>query len=1001
MFRFVFLLFCCFFLSGSLAKAQKYNFRNFSVNEGLSQSEIYSICEDRRGDLWLGSSGGGIIRFDGYSFKSFREEDGLVNNFVRGIIEDSKGILWIGTDKGVCSYEGRKFTFLDNPAGPGRRAIKSLLEDKDGNLWIGTATAGLYKVRNGRIENFSKSSGLPDNSINCLYLDKHKALWIGTNSGVTRYKNHQMMRFSGDDGLVPGNIRDITSDTKGNIWMVSNSTGVSCYNGSSFLNYTELSGLASDKVFSVFCDRKGRLWFGTAGGLSCYSNGSFTSYTENNGLGSNVVLCIREDTAHDLWFGTSGGGVSRLDNARFTHFMENERMGKQVFSLIQTLNGKMLFGTSGGGLTFFDGKNYFLLKGTEDFVSARVKALYYDRDSNLWIGTSSDGVYKFNNQGFSRDNRIDSLIGTSIHGFAMDTVGNMWFASPDSGICVIAKNGLLRVFNRIHGLLSDNVYTIVPDKKGNVWVGTDKGLNKISVYGSDSLMVGLSAYTQRDGLTNTSIGSIAIDPSGTVYLGTGGGGIFILKGKSFANISKRDGISSNNIYALVFDRRNHLWVGTESGVDRINLNENFEVKECRHFGKAEGFTGMEVYRNSCFLDRQGRVWFGTVNGASVYNPAEDIPFNEPPSLHLTGLKLFFDNIEKTQYADSVSNWYPVPESLVLPHNQNSLTFNFTGVYLRNPESVRYRWKLEGLDNDWSPALTQHEVTYSSLPPGEYTFMVISGNEYNVWSKEPVKFSFYIRPPFWKRWWFLLLVILSVTGGIWYYFQSRLEKNRIERERLEMEKNLMELEQEASRLQMNPHFIFNALNSIQGFISTNEASQAKKYLHKFARLMRLILENAREKFIPLQNEVEILDNYLELERLCKNNKFDYKITLANDLDSSSIEIPPMMIQPFVENAIVHGIKNKEEQGLIEILFRIDHSTLICEVTDNGIGRKKAAEIKAKYNVGHKSTAMSVTQKRLEQLQSMSGEPAGFEIKDLTNGEGLVMGTKVIIKIPVEV
>jgi hypothetical protein len=472
----------------------------------------------------------------------------------------------------------------------------------------------------------------------------------------------------------------------------------------------------------------------------------------------------------------------------------------------------------------------------------------------------------------------------------------------------------------------------------------------------------------------------------------------------FVNVGTKSGIASNNIYSLIFDNKNQLWAGSELGVDRITFGRKNEVKECRHFGKTDGFQGVEVYRNACFKDREGKLWFGTVNGATVYNPSEDVTFSNPPRVHFTGVKLFFDDIENTRYGDSLQPWFPVPQKLVLPHHQNSLTFSFAGIYQRNPEAVRYRWKLKGLNSDWSPSLAQQEVTYSNLPPGSYTFMVLACNEYNIWNEEPATLSFRILSPFWKRWWFVLLVAVTIAAVIWYYFQSRLEKikekNRIERERLEMEKNLVELEQEASRLQMNPHFIFNALNSIQGFISTNDALQAKKYLSKFGRLMRLILENAREKYIPLQKEIEMLENYMDLEKLCKNDKFKYSISVEPEIDAASLEIPPMMIQPFVENAILHGIKNKEESGNIELSFRIKNATLICEVTDDGIGRKKAAEIRTKYNINHKSTAINVTQKRLEQLGIATGQPAGFEIFDLTDASTNALGTKVVISIPVE-
>jgi ligand-binding sensor domain-containing protein len=994
-----YLLLCLVLFFGSICSAQKYNFKNFSVNEGLTQSEIYSICEDRRGSLWFATAGGGIIRFDGYNFVSFRQEDGLVNDFVRVITEDRKGNLWIGTEKGVCIYDGRSFKVLDQPTGPGKRVIKTILEDRDQNIWIGTENGGLYKFRNNRFEKFSSSGGLPDNTINCVFLSEENELWIGTNKGASRYKNRRFENFNEADGLVPGNIRSISQDKRGNMWFASHTSGVSRFAGGVFTTFTETSGLASNRVFSVYSDKKGTIWFGTANGLSKWDGRSFRNFTENNGLGSSVILCIAEDATSDIWLGTSGGGVSRLDNARFMHLTENEKMGRQVFSLVQAANGKMLFATSAGGLTLFDGANYSLLKGTDDFTSSRVKSLYNDRYGNLWIGTLSDGTYKFNDDGFQRIHVIDSLIGKSINSFALDTAGNMWFGSPDSGICVITHKGTAKSFGQMNGLISNNIYALLADKLGNVWVGSDKGLNRISVYDPDSALVELSSFGIKNGLSNTAIRCIAADETGNIYVGSAGGGIFVLKDAHFINIERKSGLTSNNIYALVFDNRKRLWSGTEQGVDCITFDDKIHVTECRHFGKTDGFTGLEVFRNASYRDKEGKIWFGTVNGATVYDPSEDHPYKEPPVTHLTGIKLFYDNIEKTQYVDNVSAWYPIPQKLVLPYNQNSLTFSFAGIYQRNPEAVLYKWKLKGLSNDWSPVLRQHEVTYSNLSPGKYTFEVIACNEYNVWSKDAATFEFVILSPIWKRWWFVTIIALLVIAAIWYYFQSRLEKSRIEKEKVEMEKNLIELEQEASRLQMNPHFIFNALNSIQGFITTNDAVQAKKYLTKFSRLMRLILENAREKYIPLQNEIEMLDNYLEFERLCKNNKFEYRITADPGIDTENLEIPPMMIQPFVENAILHGIKNKEGHGLVSISFGLKSSTLICEVTDDGIGRQKAAEVNAKYNVNHKSTAIHVTQKRLEQLQMISGQQAGFLIFDL-NKDGSPAGTKVVISIPVE-
>jgi hypothetical protein len=480
-------------------------------------------------------------------------------------------------------------------------------------------------------------------------------------------------------------------------------------------------------------------------------------------------------------------------------------------------------------------------------------------------------------------------------------------------------------------------------------------------------------------------------------------GIRIYDGDKVYNLTRGQGLSSDIIYSLVVDRQHNLWAGTEHGVDMIPLVQNFSSLTVRHFGPDEGFKGVEVYRNSSYVDRKGNIWFGTINGLVKYTPGEDQQLTAPPKINITGIKLFFDKIEDTPYGDSLSAWFPIPVTLTLPYDQNNLTFSFTGVYNRNPMAVRYQWTLEGFSKGWSPALNDQQAIFSNLPPGDYTFKVTACSDNNIWNPQPASFSFSITPPLWQRWWFRTAGILAIVLVIWMIFYARLKriqsKNKVIQERLEMEKSILELEQEAARLQMNPHFIFNCLNSIQGFISTNDAFQAKKYLAKFAKLMRLILENAREEFIPLQNEINILENYLELEKLSTSLPFDFSITTDESIDAEHIQIPPMMIQPFVENAIVHGLKKKDGKGSISVHFKIVGDVLTCKIRDNGIGRKKAGDINGQVRSQHKSTAIPITQKRLEQYGLYRKVNAGVEIADLEEG-GNPSGTEVTVSTPYE-
>lgn len=981
--------------------SQRYNFKNFSVDNGLTQSEIYAICEDQRGNLWFGSLGGGLIKYDGYTFTSYREEDGLANNFVHAIYEDKTGKLWIGTETGVCTFDGIKFKLINQPGGPAKNTVKAIKQDISGNLWFGTESKGLFQW-NGT--SFKHYSNLPDQTIHCIFEDKSHNLWVGTNKGAYKLQDSEFLRYSQNEGLPSDIIRSICDDDRGNLWFATYGGGICCYNGTTFSNYNIEKGLCSNAAFSIIADKNGKIWVGTANGVSSYDGVSFKNYYDLNGLAGNTVVCIFEDSSEDIWFGTSGGGISRLDNERFTHFTENEKMGRQVYAVIQAHNGNMLFGTSNGGLTIFDGKYYSQVKGTSNFTSSKVRVLYYDADSTLWIGTSGDGAFKFNHQGFTHYSTSDGLQSNNISAFVMDNEKNVWIASIDSGISVLNKqSNKFKTFSEHNGLVNNNIYALAKDNQGNIWIGTDKGLNKISFNTNDTIPV-FSKYTNENGLSGNAIRSIIIDQSNNIYIGTAGSGITILNGSTFKILNKNNGLSSNNVYLQILDENNNLWAGSELGIDRITFAQDFAVEEIRHYGKNEGFTGVEVYRNACFKDKNNNLWFGTVNGATLYKPKEDLPYKTPPRIHITGIKLFFDNIEKTKYADTTATWYPIPTNLTLPYYKNNLTFEFAGIYHRNPEAVLYKYKLEGYKDEWSPAMTKHEVMFSNLPPGNYIFKVLSCNEYNVWNKDPLTFEFRILSPFWQRWWFISLSVLIIIAGIWLAFQYRIKqintKNRIEKEKLLMEKSIIELEQEAARLQMNPHFIFNSLNSIQGFISVNDAVQAKRYLAKFARLMRLILENAREEYIPLQNETDMLENYLELEKLCKNNTFDFSLNIQEAINCESIDIPPMLIQPFVENAIIHGIKNKDGKGLIELNFYIKDSLLVCEVVDNGIGRQKSAEIKEKTKSKHKSTGMMVTRKRLEQFKLQTGSEAGVKIVDLKDEQGNAMGTKVIVGIPYE-
>lgn len=993
-----------FLLSIWTSSAQRYNFVNYSVEDGLPQSQIYAIYQDNEGYLWLGTNGGGVCRFDGTTFNTFNDENGLHCGFVRCLGQTVGGTLLAGTEDGLYYMSSGKLIQYTNPNFSCNVAIRGI-ECDDRNVWVATYDQGIYLYKDGIIKHITSTDGLPEDNINTIFLDSQNRLWIGTEKGFCVLKDDSIYSINDPSLSSFLSIRSFSEDKNGNIWIASYINGIACYNGKDFKRYNASQGLCSNTVFSVFCDTKGNLWVGTALGVSKFSNHEFHNITTTEGLCSNVIVAIMEDSENNIWFGSSGGGISRFDNERFIHFPEDDNIGKLIYAIDQDAAFNMWFATSLGGVTKYDGKVYKIFDGKSGFTSEKIKTIYCDKDSTIWFGSSGKGAYLFDGISFKRFSYKDGLCGNFISAIDKDNKGNIWFSSLDNGIGYYhPETGTFLRYRKKNGLKADRVNTIRCTHNGNVWVGlANAGIAGVNLSGKDSSIITVVNYDMSNGLSSNNINALLVKGE-KLYVGTSGGGLDLIDASGKIHIyGKKNGLSSNMIYSLVMDPFGNLWAGSEKGVDKIVFRGD-SILHVSHYGKAEGFIGVENTLNSAFLAADSNLWFGTINGINRYNPAYDNKNNTAPKIYLTSANLFFDDILETDYGKDYPTLKSLSGKLILPSDKNNLSFSFNGINFRNPVAVRYKWKLEGFDKEWTPALENKDATYSNIPPGDYTFMVNACDENGNWSKTPATFSFTITSPYWAKTWFIISSILFVLFLSWLGIQLRFRviksRNRDEQQKLKLSKSILELQQATSRLQMNPHFIFNSLNSIQGYIADNNTTQAKWYLSKFAKLMRLILENATEEFILLKDEVSILENYLVLEKMRMNDKFDFTIEANENCDPESIEIPPMIIQPFVENAILHGLKHKEGKGELNINFSLIENVLVCTVRDNGIGRKTALELKNKSSAEHKSSAIQITNERLKRLSEEFKADAGVEITDIFDETGKAAGTKIEIRIPVE-
>lgn len=960
----------------------------------------------------MGTQGGGMTSFDGVNFKTYTVKDGLSNNYIACIKEDAKHNLWIGTMNGICQYNGVAFKKYKLVGDSAQVSVKSIDFDSKGRKWIAT-NVGVLLLDDNNVTNISELLKDKKTVITSILVDKQDNVWYGNADGlykITQNNNSfQKIKYDKSNGFTNNSIPCIKQDVKGNLWIGTYGDGVYVYNGSRFYRIDLNLELYKQTILDCYFDKRDNVWLATLNhGVAQYNTVSktFAWITENEGLSNNHVRSIIQDKSGNYWFGTSGGGVCNYFGKQFTVYDKSSGLGGNfIYSIFRDSRQRLWVGTSDKGVTLFDSSRFVNYNALNGFADVKIKAINEDNAGNIYFGTDGQGVFVYNNEQGLVFNAITELNKKYIRAIVKDKDGDLWIATAGAGLykLVLKASPLLINFNVKEGLLHPRLTALHYDKQGRLWYATENNL--IGFIENNKFKK--PVFSGKEILPSSSIRCFAEDENGYLWAGTGGDGLLsfpLYQGDlKLKRYDHTNGLTSSNIYLLKFDNANNLFVGSETGLDHIYFDAERKPKDIRHYSKGEGFTGIETCQNSVFKDEDGSIWFGTINGLTKYNPANLVKNENEPVTTITDVKLFNVTISQTEYKKFAGDWNTI-SGLELPFDQNNLSFDFTGINFSNPDAVKYQWKLEGSDKGWSPATVQKNVNYSNLGSGNYTFMVKACNEDGVWNKQPVAFKFYISPPFWKSWWFIGIVIISLFAIIFSVFKWRVNRIKAKAEetqkKLQLEKEVVELEQKALRLQMNPHFIFNALNSIQSQIGTDNEQAARYYLAKFSHLMRQILDNSRNASISLEEEINTLENYLLIEKFCNGDRFDYKITMDDTIEKDYVKIPPMLLQPFIENAIKHGLKYIDnKKGLIEVNFSEKNNLLECSVTDNGIGRVKAEELnKVSKETYHKSTALLVTQERLDLLKE-DENVRSLEIIDLYDTTGSAIGTKVIVRIPI--
>lgn len=800
----------CLLLFQSL-KAQYNNFRSWTVKEGLLQSDIYDILQDSRGYLWI-ASGGGVSVFNGLSFTHYTKKHGLSGNIVRCLFEDSKGRIWIGTNSGVCYKDGSGFHSLADSGYQGSTAL-CFAETRNGDLLIGTDDGGLNVLTSRQdvfqITRLDESTGLSSNSIMDIAVDAENRIWLATYGGglnlvrqeANQYKAGSFNRIKGFNSTALLSVA-LSGDE---LWLGSYDAGAALFSIKDLLGgeaearsvFDARTNSHSNYIWDILVSSDGSVWLASAEeGLQRLSRETegfgVYHFSTRNGLNDNQILSLCEDREGSLWIGTNGNGINQFLGDHFSHYNTKDALPSDKIQAIQTDDEKNYWlACSGKGLArliFFNDTpsvtSYYDQQGLTKFISSI--AIGKASNKNIWLGTDKYGLVKFDGTRFYNYTEKDGLMNNRVYSVFVDSRGIVWCGTAD-GISRFDGVKFLNLSTDKMKMQGEGVNAIDEDVHSSIWFGTSGGLARYRGEGD------LRTFDEVEGLQHRDVYAIACHPDGDVYIGTGSGGLYKynhLKNDSNAIelVANDSLLLSNAIRSLLFLNKHTLIAGTYRGFDKILLDSAYRIKQVSHYTGLNGFKGMECNDNAICIDPQGRLWLGTINGIVSFAPHRERKTEHTSMVLITDLQLSFKDVDWKGKGFLPQAWFNLPEHLKLPYNQNHLTFKFHSNNFRNPTGTVYKFRLTGRDEDWSPARSNKEETFSGLEPGSYTFQVMAQGEGENWS-EIRSFPFVITPPWYRTKLFYISLLILVTMSVFAYIKWR--ERKLIREKAELEQIVKE------------------------------------------------------------------------------------------------------------------------------------------------------------------------------------------------------------------
>jgi ligand-binding sensor domain-containing protein len=708
----------------------------WGADQGLPNGNGMVMAQTGDGYLWIGTFSG-LFRFDGATLTYFDQQTApgmkqAAGIGVKALCAAKDGSLWIGTNgRGLLHLQNGVFTVYTTSDGLSDNTIRSIIEGRDGSIWIAT-DLGLVRLQNGKFTIYGTADGLTSFSTRVLHEDRNGTLWVGTEAGIDQFKKGRFTRLLLD---LPGNekgqkpVTDIKESRDGNVWIALFGGGlvrVQIRDGRQTV-FTTHEGLSSDYVHSILQDRDGNLWVGTVSGLNRLTEDRFSAYTTKDGLPQNNVFGVFEDREGNLWVGVDGtNSLNRFRDGRFLTYTTQEGLaGDSVYSVWQRRDGSIWAGSDGGLSEFNNGR---FTTYTNTMFKNRVTAIMESRDGSLWFGTGGSGLGRLKDGRLTMYTRHEGLANDQIWCLAEDKEGSLWIGTNE-GLNRF-QNEKFTSYGLNEGLASLMIRMLVVDREGNLWIGGNGGLTEFK----DGMF---RTYTTKDGMSSDSPRSLYADAQGVLWIGTMGGGINRFKNGEFTVITTRKGLFEDYNMDIHEDTNGNFWLSGQKGVSRVSKKQLEDVADGKiaavtttGYGRADGVrsgVASGTTPNVCKTS-DGRLWVPTFDGIVVIDPDHIRSENLMPPVIIEQVMIDRKQVE-------------MGRSVVQSARKGELEFHYTAPSFAMPEKVKFKYMLEGFDDDWVEVGTRRVAYYTNIPPGIYRFRVMTSNSDGVWNKTDATFSF--------------------------------------------------------------------------------------------------------------------------------------------------------------------------------------------------------------------------------------------------------------------